>query len=258
MRTIFQELLRYRGLIQTLVIRDLKARYRGSTLGLLRTLLKPLLRMAIYVLVFSVYIRNEMERYPAFLLCGILPWGWFSSALFTGTTAIIEGGSLLKKVFFPPQVLPTITVISTFIHFLLSLPLLFGMLLLFGVTFGWSLLALPLIMAAQFALTLGLTLIVSAVSVRYRDIPPILGHVLTFWFFLTPIIYPASNVPGRFRALFSLNPVTPFFVAYQEALLYNRLVSWEAFGAMVCLGAMVLLVGALVFGRLRWSLAEEV
>ena len=105
MRTTFQELLRYRALIHTLVLRDLKARYRGSTLGLLWTLLNPLLHMAIYALVFSVYIRNEMERYPAFLLCGILPWTWFSSALFMGTTAIIEGGSMLKKVFFPPQIL---------------------------------------------------------------------------------------------------------------------------------------------------------
>jgi len=258
MQTIIQELIRYRVLIQTLVVRDLKARYRGSTLGLLWTLLNPLLHMAIYALVFSVYIRNEMQRYPAFLLCGILPWTWFSSALFLGTTAIIEGSSMLKKVFFPPQVLPMVTVISTFINFLFSLPLLFGMLLLFGVTFGWSLLALPLIMVAQFALTLGLTLIISAVSVRYRDIPPILGHVLTFWFFLTPIIYPVSSVPERFRALVSLNPVTPFFVAYQEALLYNRLVSWQAFGVMLCLGAAALLIGVLVFERLRWSLAEEV
>ena len=258
MINLFRELHLYRVLIQTLVVRDLKARYRGSTLGLLWTLLNPLLHMAIYSLVFSVYIRNEMQRYPAFLLCGILPWTWLSSALFLGTTAIIEGGSMLKKVFFPPQVLPTVTVISTFINFLLSLPLLFGMLLLFGVTFGWSLLALPLVMVAQFALTLGLTLIISAVSVRYRDIPPILGHVLTFWFFLTPIIYPVSSVPEQFRALLSLNPVTPFFVAYQEALLYNRLVSWQAFGVMLCLGAAALLIGVLVFERLRWSLVEEV
>jgi ABC-type polysaccharide/polyol phosphate export permease len=258
MITTFRELFLYRVLIQTLVMRDLKARYRGSTLGLLWTLLNPLLHMAIYALVFSVYIRNEMERYPAFLLCGILPWMWFSSALFMGTTAILESGSLLKKVLFPPQVLPTVTVVSTFINFLLGLPLLFGILLLFGVTFGWSLLALPLIIVAQFALTFGLTLIVSAVSVRYRDVPPILGHVLSFWFFLTPIIYPVSSVPERFRTLLSLNPVTPFFVAYQEALLYNRLVSWEAFGAMICLGGVALVVGMLVFERLRWSLAEEV
>jgi lipopolysaccharide transport system permease protein len=258
MITIFRELHSYRGLIQVLVARDLKARYRGSTLGLLWTLLNPLLHMAIYALVFSVYIRNDMARYPAFLLCGILPWTWFSSALLLGTTAIIEGGSMLKKVFFPPQVLPTVTVIATFINFLLSLPLLFGVLLLFGVTFGWSLLTLPLIMTAQFGLTLGLTLIISAVSVRYRDIPPILGHMLMFWFFLTPIIYPMGSVPERFRALLSFNPATPFFVAYQQALLYNRLVPWEAFGIMIGLGAVALLAGVLIFERFRWSLVEEI
>jgi ABC-type polysaccharide/polyol phosphate export permease len=214
--------------------------------------------MAIYALVFSVYLRNDTERYPAFLLCGLLPWIWFSSAILMGTTTIIEGGGLLKKVFFPPQILPTVTVITTFVNFLLSLPLLFGMLLLFRVTFGWALLALPLVITAQFALTLGLTLIISSVSVRYRDIPPILGHVLTFWFFLTPIIYPVANVPERFRPLLSLNPITPFFVAYQDALLYNRLVSWEAFGSMVCLGAGALLLGVFVFEHLRWSLVEEV
>jgi ABC-type polysaccharide/polyol phosphate export permease len=258
MMIIFQELLSYRVLVQTLVVRDLKVRYRGSALGLLWTLLNPLLHMTIYALVFSVYIRTQTEHYAAFLLCGLLPWIWFSSALLVGTTAIIEGGSLLKKVFFPPQVLPTVTVISTFVNFLLSLPLLFGLLLFFGVTFGWALLALPLIMAAQFALTLGLTLIVSAVSVRYRDIPPILGHVMTFWFFLTPIIYPLTSVPEQLRTLLAMNPITPFFVAYQEALLYNRLISWETFGLMVCVGAIALLVGVVVFERLRWSLVEEI
>jgi len=255
---LFRELHLYRALIQTLVVRDLRVRYQGSTLGLLWTLLNPLFHMIIYAWVFSVYIRNDMERYPAFLLCGILPWTWFSSALLMGTSAVIEGGSLLKKVFFPPQVLPTVTVITTFIHFLLGLPLLFGMLLLFGVTFGLSLLALPLIMATQFALTLGLTLIVSAVSVRYRDIPPILGHLFTFWFFLTPIIYPVTGVPERFRVLLYFNPVTPFFVAYQEVLLYNRPVSWESFGVMGCVGGVALLVGVRIFERLRWSLVEEV
>jgi lipopolysaccharide transport system permease protein len=258
MVTICRELVRYRVLIQTLVVRDLKARYRGSALGLLWTLLNPLLHMAIYALVFSVYIRVQTEHYAAFLLCGLLPWIWFSSALLLGTTAIIEGGSLLKKVFFPPQVLPTVTVVATFVNFLLSLPLLFGLLLFFGVTFGWALLALPLIMAAQFAFTLGLTLIVSSVSVRYRDLPPILGHVMTFWFFLTPIIYPLTTAPEPLRILLSLNPITPFFVAYQEALLYNRLTSWGAYSVMIGIGAVALAVGVFVFQRLRWSLAEEI
>ena len=253
-----RELIAYRGLIQMLVVRDLKARYRGSALGLLWSLLNPLLYMGIYALVFSVYMRMAMEHYAAFLLCGLLPWIWFSSSLMAGATAIIEGGSLLKKVFFPPQVLPTVSVISNFVNFLLSLPLLVGVLLLYGITPGWALLAIPGIMIMQFALTLGLTLIVSATSVRYRDIPPILTHLLTFWFFLTPIIYPITQAPAHFRSLLLLNPMTPFCIAYQNALLYNTFPSWEISAAMISGGVVALLVGVFVFGLFRWSFAEEV
>jgi ABC-type polysaccharide/polyol phosphate export permease len=258
MLSTFRELLLYRGLIQTLVMRDLKVRYRGSALGLLWTLLNPMLYMGIYSLVFSVYMRMDMDHYAAFLLCGLLPWIWFSSSLLVGTTSIIDGAGLIKKVFFPPQVLPTVTVIANFVNFLLSLPLLFGVLLLFGVTLGVGLLALPLIMAMQFALTLGLTLIVAAASVRYRDIPPILTHLLTFWFFLTPIIYPMAQAPERFRALLLLNPVTPFCLAYQNTLLYNELPSGKIMAAMIGVGVVALFIGVLVFGRFRWSIAEEV
>ncbi|MFN3476545.1 MAG: ABC transporter permease, partial [Candidatus Methylomirabilales bacterium] len=106
-----RELYAYRTLIWSLVVRDLKARYRGSILGFLWTFLNPLLLMATYTLVFSVYIRIEMEKYTAFLLVGLLPWIWFSSSLLMGSTSIVEGGSLIKKVFFPPQVLPTVTVL---------------------------------------------------------------------------------------------------------------------------------------------------
>jgi lipopolysaccharide transport system permease protein len=258
MVTMFRELLSYRVLIQTLVMRDLKARYRGSALGLLWTLLNPLLHMAIYVLVFSIYIRNEMERYAAFLLCGLLPWIWLSSSLLMGATAIVEGGSLLKKVFFPPQVLPTVTVMANGVNFLLGLPLLLILLLCFGVQPGWTLLALPLVIASQCAFTLGLTFIVSAATVRYRDIPQILGHFLTFWFFLSPIIYPVTQVPEGFRALLLLNPLTSFIVAYQHTLLYNTVPSWEAVAKMIGLGGAVLFVGMLIFDRFRWSFAEEV
>jgi len=253
-----RELVAYRALIQALVLRDLKARYRGSALGLLWTLLNPLLHMAVYVLIFSVYMRNDMDRYAAFLLCGLLPWIWLSTSLMLGATSIVDGGSLLKKVFFPPQVLPTVTVMANFTNFLLGIPLLFGLLLLYGVELRWPLFLLPAIMAAQFALTLGLTLTLSAASVRYRDIPPILGHLLTFWFFLSPIIYPAAQVPERFRSLVSLNPFAPFAVAYQEVLLYNSLPAWDVWAGMATAAIGALLCGLLVFGRFRWTLVEEV
>jgi ABC-type polysaccharide/polyol phosphate export permease len=94
--------------------------------------------------------------------------------------------------------------------------------------------------------------------VRYRDIPQILGHFLTFWFFLSPILYPSTQVPEQFRFILSLNPLTPFVVAYHDVFLYNKFPSWESVGAMVFASAIALLLGVLVFCRFRWSFAEEV
>jgi lipopolysaccharide transport system permease protein len=236
----------------------LKSPLSGSMLGLLWTLLNPLLHMGIYVLVFSVYLRVQMDLYVVFLLCGLLPWIWFSSSLLMGASAIIEGGSLLKKVFFPPQILPTATVTANFVNFLLGIPILCVFLLLYDVKQGWTLCLLPLIMVCQFAFTLGLTLLISAASVHYRDIPHILGHLLTFWFFLSPIVYKSTQVPEQFRALLSLNPLTLFVVAYQNILLYNTAPTWAAFAAMFCVSAFALLSGVLVFTHFRWSFAEEV
>lgn len=258
MVTIFREFFSYRALIQTLVIRDLKGRYRGSVLGLLWTLLNPLFHMAIYVLVFSIYIRVDAPQYPVLLLSGLLPWIWLSSSVHMGATSIVDGGSLLKKVFFPPQVLPAVTVMANCVNFLLGIPILFALLLLLGGELGSALLVLPAIIAAQYALTLGLTLIVSAASVRYRDIPQIIGHLLTFWFFLSPIVYPITQVPEQFRFILILNPFTPFVVAYQDALLYNKVPSWQTFAAVLVSGVLALVVGVLIFDRFRWSFAEEV
>jgi ABC-type polysaccharide/polyol phosphate export permease len=253
-----RDLYAYRVLIQALVMRDLKARYRGSALGLLWTLLNPLLLMGVYALVFSVYMRIEMERYTVFLLCGLLPWIWISSSCLMGATSVIEGAGLIKKVFFPVQVLPTVTVLSNLVNFLLSLPILFVFLLFYDVQLGWASLTLPLIMICQFAFTLGLTLIVAAASVRYRDIPQIMSHLVTFWFFLTPILYPITQVPEPFRGLVSLNTFAPFAIAYQDVLMYNRIPSFGAFMIMICVGLISLPCGLFVFSYFRWSFAEEV
>lgn len=253
-----RELYAYRALIGSLVVRDLKARYRGSVLGFLWTFLNPLLLMATYTLVFSVYIRIEMEKYTAFLLSGLLPWIWFSSSLLMGSTSIVEGGSLMKKVFFPAQVLPTVTVLANTVNFLLSLPFLFLLLLLFRIKIGWPLLALLPIMAIQLLFTMGLVLIISALTVHYRDLSQLLSNLLTLWFFLSPIIYPASQVPETFRFTLALNPVASLVVAYQDALFYNRLPNWEALGGTALVAAVVCLIGIRVFDRFKGSFAEEV
>lgn len=253
-----RELSAYRVLIRSLVVRDLKARYRGSVLGFLWTFLNPLLLMATYGLVFSVYMRNGMENYTAFLMTGLLPWTWFSSSLLMGATSIIEGGGLIKKVFFPPQILPTVTVLANTVNFLLSLPLLFLLFFVFRVKIGWAFLALFPVMVIQLLLTMGLVLIVSALTPRYRDLSQLLSNLLMLWFFLSPVLYPASQVPEQFRFTLVLNPMASPLIAYQDGLFYNKLPNWVALGGTALVAVLVYLIGIWVFNRFKGSFAEEV
>jgi ABC-type polysaccharide/polyol phosphate export permease len=252
------ELYAYRVLLYSLVVRDLKARYRGSTLGFFWTLLNPLLLMLTYTLVFSVYMRVEMTHYAAFLLTGLLPWLWFSSSLNMGAVSLVEGGGLLKKVFFPPQILPAVSVLSNFVNYLLSLPLLLGLLVVIGLPLGWAAFAIVPVATVQLVLTYGLALAVAALTVRYRDLAQLLGNLLMLWFFLSPIIYPATLVPRQFIALLALNPMAPLLVAYQNAIFWNTTPAWGSVAVVAIVAVAVLLGGVALFERFRWTLVEQV
>jgi lipopolysaccharide transport system permease protein len=258
MVTAFRELLAYREILLILVWRDLKTRYRGSVLGFLWTFLNPLLLMAIYSLVFSVYLRVEMPAYPIFVFTGLLPWLWFSSAMLSGANSIVESGSLMKRVPFPPQILAAVSVSATLVNFLLALPLLLIFMVAFGVPLTWSVVALPLPIAIQYVFTLGLTIVLSMLTVRYRDLQQLLGNMMTLWFFLTPVLYPTSMVPPRFHHILLLNPMTILVGSFQDALYGAHAPSWRHLAVVAGL-ALAVLAGALALSqRLRWGLAEEV
>jgi lipopolysaccharide transport system permease protein len=192
-----RDLTRYRPLVLALVSRQLKARYRGSFLGFLWTVLNPLLLMAVYALVFSVYVRIEVPNYVVFLLCGLLPWTFFSSSLLEGVNAVVSGGTLVTRSLFPAHILPTVTVITNMVNYLLSLPVLALFMWLYGVPFHASLLAFPLVVLLQTAFTWGLTLALASMNVHFRDVQHIVTNVLALWFFLCPIIYSIDHIPDR-------------------------------------------------------------
>ena len=171
MTRAFRELLAYREIILILIWRDLKTRYRGSVLGFLWTFLNPLLLMVIYSLVFSVYMRVDIHAYPIFLFAGLLPWIWFSSAMLSGAGSIVESGNLIKRVPFPPHILPAVSVTATLINFLLALPLLVAFMVAWGFPLGWSLVTLPLTIAVQYVFTLGLAIVMSMLlDLRCRSV----------------------------------------------------------------------------------------
>src|SRR5260221_2350130 len=214
------QLLRYRGLIQSLVARELKARYRGSALGFFWSFVNPLLLVSVYTFVFVEVLpglhSKEIEPYGLFFFCGILPWTWFTSSLAESTGSLISGGNLIKKVLFPAEILPIVSVLSNLVHFLMGLPILAAFLVYYPRPPDLlDLLWFPVVVAVQLVFTTGLALILSALSVHFRDIRDILTNVLTLWFFSTPIIYRIQEAPGLTKAVLDCNPMTHVIVAYQ-------------------------------------------
>jgi len=253
-----KELYRYRSLVWNLVIRELKARYRGSTLGFLWSFLNPLLLMSVYALVFSVYLRFGTENYVVFLISGLLPWLWFSSSLLEASNSILAGGNLIKKVLFPAEVLPLVVVLSNFVNFLLSIPILLCFVIGFKRPLGPAFVSLPVVMVIQMVLTIGLAFMFSALCVHYRDIQHILANLLTLWFFLTPIIYPFKNIPEQFRFTVNLNPIAPLVLAYQNIFYEGLFPNFLQLSEVAVMAVLVYLLGASIFERYRGIFAEEV
>jgi lipopolysaccharide transport system permease protein len=258
-------LFRYRGLIQSLVVRDLKARYRGSVLGFLWSFINPLLLLTIYSFVFSVVLpglhTKEIEPYALFMFCGILPWTWFSSALSESAGSLIAGGNLIKKVLFPAEILPIVSVLANMVNFFLGLPILAVFLVYYR---RWPdaldlIVWFPVAVLVQFVFTTALGLLLSALTVHFRDIRDILANVLTLWFFSTPIIYWIKEAPGFSKQVLDLNPMTHLIVTYQEILFFPGPVGHWKWLVAVGGGSILLFLACYwVFDRLRDSFAEVV
>jgi ABC-type polysaccharide/polyol phosphate export permease len=257
MLALLKEYWEQRTLVWVLTRRSLIGRYRGTAMGFLWTFVHPLLLFSVYALVFGVFVRLEVEDYPAFLLSGLLPWTWFASCLAIGSTATLGDAGWIRQAAFSPAIPPLVTCLATLINFLLELPVLVGILLALGRPLsGWAL-ALPLVVGVQFVLLLGLTLACSALSVRYRDVVQLVQAVLPMWFFMTPVVYPLDFVPEGFRWLLALNPMAHLVEAYQ-ALLFRGLPPALHHMGIAAGGALVAFaLGAMVLASLRDRIPEE-
>jgi lipopolysaccharide transport system permease protein len=254
-----RELYQYRGLLLSLTQRELKARYRGSVLGFLWTFLNPTLQMLVYTLLFSVYMRQQIEHYTYFLFIGLLPWIWFSSSVAGGASAISDRRDLLTKVRFPAQVLPASVVATNFCNFVLSMPLLMAFGFFFGRSPSWHVVALPLVVLTQLCVTLALAYLISAINVTFRDLQQIVSNLLTMWFFVTPIFYRAATIPEEFRSVVVLaNPMAVIVLSYQSIFYDHELPAMGPLAMWLGIALALLAVASSIFERRREEFAEVV
>jgi len=205
----FARMGQYKYLLRNLIVRDIKVRYKNSLLGMLWSLLNPLMMMLVFTFVFGVlFARSDVRNYPIFFLIGILPWNFFSSSVMGGTVSISGGASMIKKVFFPRELLPLAKVLANLVHLGLAFVVFLIYFYFSGMQLTLHALWVPALLVTQVLFTLGLVLLFSAIHVFYRDIVMILDVAMLAWFFLTPIVYPLERLGTSAQFLgFTVNPI---------------------------------------------------
>lgn len=272
--TQLREYRAWRSLMVHLTLRELRAKYKRSVLGWAWSLLNPLAVMLIYTLVFRLFLRIEppvgspsgLQNFALFLLCGLLPWNLLQSATTSAVTVLIDNANLVKKTFFPRELLVASQVLSWLVSFLIEMLLLSVVFLVVGNMVLPYLLVVAAIIAMFTLFVMGLALTFSVLNVYFRDVKHLVGILFQAWFYLSPILYPVSLVPERVellgtdlpaRSLYHLNPVVGFVEAFRDCFYHVRLPTPAELSSLLAVSLVTVLAGLTVFNRLEPNLAEE-
>jgi lipopolysaccharide transport system permease protein len=252
------ELWHYRELCFFFVWRDLKVKYKQSLLGIMWAILQPLLTMLIFTLFFGRLARmpSDGAPYPVFYYSALLPWTLFAAALMSSGNSLVSNTNLISKVYFPRIALPISSVLSCVVDFGAALPLLFGMLWLYGVPLTFELLLLPVLVLPALVLALGTGMFLAALNVRYRDVKYVLPFMIQAWLFISPVIYPASLVPYPYREFLFLNPMSGIISAFRASVLPQKPIDWEHLGLSMIITLAIFLVGAWYFRHTEREFAD--
>jgi lipopolysaccharide transport system permease protein len=246
-----------RDVLRELVVRDMKLRYKRSVLGVGWSLMNPLAQLLVFGFVFQQILPTSVPNFTAFLFAGVLVWNWFQASLMIATTAVVDNRDLIKRPGFPVAILPVVTITSYLIHFLLALPVLFAVLVSGGIHVTSAVAWLPVIIAIQFMLTLGLAYCCATLHVAFRDTQYLLGVALQLLFFLSPIFYDVTGIPARYQWLYRVNPMAGLIDAYRAVLIRGEAPSLEALVFLGLVTTGVFAAGYSLFVRASRHFADE-
>ena len=252
------DLWRYRELLYFFAWRDVKVRYRQAVLGIAWAVIQPLFTMVLFSLIFGrmAHVPSNGIPYPIFSFCALVPWTYFSTVVAQASNSISGNASLVTKVYFPRVLLPAGTALAALLDFAVASVLLIGMMFYYHVTISWLLLLTPLAVALMILTTLGVSLFVAALTVRYRDIRHLLPFLIQLWMFATPIIYPATMVPPRFRRILALNPCWGVVDSFRACLLPNQPIDFKLIGCSLAVAVFLLVAGAYYFKKMEKTFAD--
>ena len=255
-------LYRSNYMIWSMVIRDMKKRYVGSLLGIFWSVIQPLTQLMIYYFIFSVVFKIRLgpeyggTHYAIWLIAGLLPWLFFAEVMNRCPSSVLEQSSLIKKMVFPSEILPIVTLSAAIISHLIGMIILIGLLVVLGGTISIKILLVIPYLFALGLFALGISWILSSLNVFLRDIGQVIGVVINIWFYLTPVVYSRQLVPGRLQKVFGLNPMLHIIEGYRMALLGKTDMDVTGLSYTLAVGTIFLVIGAFTFRRLKPTFAD--
>ncbi len=255
-----RDLWHYRELLYFMTWRDVKVRYKQTAIGAAWAVLQPFLTMVVFSVIFGrlAKVPSDGVPYPVFSFSALLPWTFFATAITQAGTSLVTNINLVSKVYFPRLIVPTAGVLVGIVDFAVAFVVLFGMMLFYGIVPGIAVLTLPLFVLLAFMTALGISLWLSALNVKYRDIRYTIPFLTQFWLFVTPVAYPSSMIPEQWRLLYGLNPMAGVVEGFRWALLGSE----RAPGGMILVSAAVVVVlfvgGLFYFRRMEREFADVI
>lgn len=254
---MFKNLYQYRELLKSNIKKEIRGKYKGSFLGVLWSFVNPLLMTLVYAIVFPFILRSGPDHYVTYIVLGILPWNFFTTVISQGTFTILGNAGIIKKVYFPREILPISVATSGLINFVITIPIMIIFLLCSGIGLSWYILLLPVVIICEYILLLGIIFITCAIDVYIRDAEYIINFFVTMLFYATPILY-STDLFGNKAWILNLNPMTTIVNSYR-ALMYDKTMFNVPLLSIVFIGSfLLLLIGIAVFRKLEKGFAEEV
>lgn len=254
---ILKDLYNYRELLKTNIKKDIGGKYKKSALGILWSFINPLLQIAVYAWVFQVILKSDIENYVVYLCCGIIPWQFFSAVVLRGAATIVDNGNIIKKVYFPREILPISVVSSECVNFCISTIIILGFVIFGGIGLSINILWYFLILAIQFIVSIGIAFITSSLTVYFRDLQHILGIIIQLLFYATPIAYSIKQVPENLQWIVKINPMSYLIDGYREIFYNGAMPDFSGLGIALSIGIGLCIIGYFTFKKLERRFAEE-